>query len=601
MTKLFKIKNLIPVPKDGDSAVRYYLTATLATISADSDGKPKAPGSTPITFSQWKKVGNAPAALSADYNIHLFTELNGVKEYFGPTNYKSQTFGVAIQMATGKECLGADLCTDAGAVIATLGIPVNRDGKQGEDGDDGADAVIYEIVPSVGAINANDDGTVTTGAIELKVYKTEGESRSNITPVAMALGVQDPHRVQYCVDGGSSWTNCSHIGIGSGVQMKMGYGIPGSAVATVKSTLDLRLQKLKDGTYTTVYQMAPIQVVKNGAQGGRGRWYYFDGYFVSTKEYQASDAKAPYVAFDWEDTVTQNGVSTKVTRTSYYMLVASTNKASDDTLIAPRTQAASGVWELMEDNFKYMITEAIFSAFAKLGSAVFSGDWMISQYGNGGTNHNYHLFNSFDEAGWHPNIGIDFKRGEIYAGNGKVHFAKDGSGQLAGGNIKWDAAGNVEVKGKVEASSGTFNGIVKSLLAYSTPMILSNQNYNINLETGPYSNYLLLNYDGKDPSTVGVRTITLPKADTCPGVELGFFLHKETSYCHTVKVVTKHVEGEQDEDIYFNNMETDDNVFIPDMLTVASQLVLIPNNEVRIKSYHSRWYVVSGYVQSYNI
>lgn len=462
MTKLFKIKNLIPVPKDGDSAVRYYLTATLAMISADSDGKPKAPGSTPITFSQWKKVGNAPAALSADYNIHLFTELNGVKEYFGPTNYKSQTFGVAIQMATGKDCLGADLCTDAGAVIATLGIPVNRDGIPGQDGsdgtdgadgNDGADAVLYEMVPSVGAINADNDGRVTTGAIAIRVYKTVGETRTDITPESTIAGLKPPYRVQFKVE--NAWTECVNVGTGSGMEMRMEYGVPGSAVATVTNTLDLRLQKLKDGTYTTVYQMAPIQVVKNGAQGGRGRWYYFDGYFVSTKEYQASDAKAPYVAFDWEDTVTQNGVSTKVTRTSYYMLVANTNKASDDTLIAPRTQAASGVWELMEDNFKYMITEAIFSAFAKLGSAVFSGDWMISQYGNGGTNHNYHLFNSFDEAGWHPNIGIDFKRGEIYAGNGKVHFAKDGSGQLAGGNISWDTAGNSKYEGRLRARTMT--------------------------------------------------------------------------------------------------------------------------------------------------
>lgn len=69
-----------------------------------------------------------------------------------------------------------------------------------------------------------------------------------------------------------------------------------------------------------------------------------------------------------------------VVRTSYYMLVADTNK-SGDTYIVPRSEAAIGVWELMETSFKFLISQAFFTDFAKMGSAVFSGDWMISQYG----------------------------------------------------------------------------------------------------------------------------------------------------------------------------------------------------------------------------
>jgi hypothetical protein len=43
--------------------------------------------------------------------------------------------------------------------------------------------------------------------------------------------------------------------------------------------------------------------------------------------------------------------------------------------------SSSSNWELMTNDFKYLITEAIFSNFAKLASAIFSGDWMLSQYG----------------------------------------------------------------------------------------------------------------------------------------------------------------------------------------------------------------------------
>jgi hypothetical protein len=34
----------------------------------------------------------------------------------------------------------------------------------------------------------------------------------------------------------------------------------------------------------------------------------------------------------------------------------------------------------------------------------------------------------------------------------------DGSGQLAGGNIDWDTAGNVTVDGTIKASGGSFTG-----------------------------------------------------------------------------------------------------------------------------------------------
>lgn len=44
-------------------------------------------------------------------------------------------------------------------------------------------------------------------------------------------------------------------------------------------------------------------------------------------------------------------------------------------------------------------------------------------------------------------------RGKIEIGNGKILLNEDGSGQLANGNIKWDADGNPEFVGKVKVSS----------------------------------------------------------------------------------------------------------------------------------------------------
>lgn len=46
-----------------------------------------------------------------------------------------------------------------------------------------------------------------------------------------------------------------------------------------------------------------------------------------------------------------------------------------------------------------------------------------------------------------------FFRGKVEIANGKILLNEDGSGQLANGNIKWDAEGNPEFVGKVKVSS----------------------------------------------------------------------------------------------------------------------------------------------------
>lgn len=255
---------------------------------------------------------------------------------------------------------------------------------------DGEDGVTYEIIPSVSSIRADENGNILTGVITVSAYRTKSGSRTSCSVgLAVAAGVNgeevDHYWVQYSINGGS-WTNCSNISIGTGLYAQMGYGVPGSAVSTITSSIAFRLLHGTSSSSKVVHQIAPLQVVRNGQTGQRGktgRYYYYDGYFVSNKEYTATDNQAPYVAFDWQDTVTVNGVSTQVTKTSYYMLVAETNKPSS-TYIAPRTSAASGVWELMETSFKFLIAQAFFTEFGKLGSAVFSGDWMISQHGTPG-------------------------------------------------------------------------------------------------------------------------------------------------------------------------------------------------------------------------
>lgn len=374
--------------EDGQNAASGLFIPAIIWVEADEDGWSVGNQSFNVTpsvmvdgvssgFEDPLTIVSSPTAVTATYNSNLHVIVISIPNGTDPVGYEGE---VKVRM---------EAIVDGKIYSVTKGIPIvaKRKGGQGDKGEDG---VTYEIIPSVSSIRADENGNILTGVITVSAYRTKSGSRTSCSVgLAVAAGVNgeevDHYWVQYSINGGS-WTNCNNISIGTGLYAQMGYGVPGSAVSNITSGIAFRLLHGTSSSSKVVHQIAPLQVVKNGQTGQRGktgRYYYYDGYFVSNKEYTATDNQAPYVAFDWQDTVTVNGVSTQVTKTSYYMLVAETNKPSS-TYIAPRTSAASGVWELMETSFKFLIAQAFFTEFGKLGSAVFSGDWMISQHGTPG-------------------------------------------------------------------------------------------------------------------------------------------------------------------------------------------------------------------------
>ena len=404
--RLSRIKTLLAAPESG---VEYYLTASLSSIAASASGIVGAPTQN-IIVSRYKKVGTEAATLTTDGTLRLYTVNGSIKTAFNPQPSASdQTFTFEAGYGQGCTSIQAELTDSNGNQMCTpLAIPVIRKG---------ADGVSYEIQTSAAMIPVDEEGVVQTNFILVLAYKTIGEVRSVIT--LRGGGVTPHYKMQYQIDWGQ-WVDCANIEIGG---LNYGYGVPRSAVSTITYGIGFRLLYGTTENYTEVCQIAPLQVVRDGQTGARGktgRFYYYDGVFDSTKEYVATDYIAPYVAFEWTDTRTVNGVQTNVQVTSYYMLVAATNKPGN-TYIAPRTSAATGVWELMETNFRYMMTEVFFSSFAKLGSAVFSGDWMISQHGtlNGAASTAYQNFDASDPTGlvtghFVPNYAVDFLTGRAY-------------------------------------------------------------------------------------------------------------------------------------------------------------------------------------------
>lgn len=232
-----------------------------------------------------------------------------------------------------------------------------------------------------------------------------------------------------------------------------------------------------------------LQVVvygENGQKGQRGKMsrnIYCAGKWselTGNVQFEVTDYSAPYVD------ITENGTGT----------ICKVYVGSNGTKTFPTTRNGylnSDDWADMNTDFKYIIAQALFSSFAKLGSFVISGDYFISQYGaiyyNNGSITSKITINSinvstlfggklpyawFDDtdpmAETSPSTGnykfvpakcIDALTGEEFACNGKVHFYPDGSGSLAGDNITWNTGGSVSFTGTIRSGRYTENSQTK--------------------------------------------------------------------------------------------------------------------------------------------
>lgn len=117
-----------------------------------------------------------------------------------------------------------------------------------------------------------------------------------------------------------------------------------------------------DSSLTAYYDKKEIVVNR---KGDMGRNYYYAGEYDQNEDYLLTDYEAPFVSYDINN----------ITR--YYVRVGASGTIST---IDPWNDNDGVCWELMTSDFKYVIAEAVFSNFAKLGSSIFNKDYMFSQY-----------------------------------------------------------------------------------------------------------------------------------------------------------------------------------------------------------------------------
>lgn len=152
--------------------------------------------------------------------------------------------------------------------------------------------------------------------------------------------------------------------------------------ASVEQNFVLCMPKLEEGEFATSYMSNEDDLV--GQRGKTGRFFYYGGDFDSsnsTDTFLVNDAQAPYFKTGNSYHVFNYDVNGSYTMAQMYAIQSSFNNAP---------------WAVMTNDFKYLITEALFGSYAHLGASIINGDWMLSEYGkrNGAQSTEYQYFDA---------------------------------------------------------------------------------------------------------------------------------------------------------------------------------------------------------------
>lgn len=184
------------------------------------------------------------------------------------------------------------------------------------------------------------------------------------------------------------------------------------------------------------------------------------------------------------------------------------------------------------------------------------------------------------------------KDGSITAPN--VEFKKDGSGHVAGGKIAWHTDGSLDVVG-MNAVNGTFYGIVKANLFFSTIKKNTTSGYNINPEQDA-SNMYWWDYD--HVSANGSHWIYLPDATLYEGIEIAFYWICGSSQTPKDLYVSS-INGQNIVIVnnYVNKLENNAFVTYAILNGVSredTRFRCLPNIFTKVKAINGKWYIIEG-------
>lgn len=378
-----------------------------------------------------------------------------------------------------------------------------------EDGKDGKNSAIVRVTPQNIFYLANNNGVATSTqtftlnyslVVGNTVIATSDITSYNVTKQSSMTGVTIRS---------FSKSSCS-IGI-----------LNRSTLAALEGYITITLGCTIDGvSYTGSVAVSVVanRIGADGARGEIGRFFYYGGLWDEEddeQEFLINDVQAPYFKVV--------GTEGNTTITRYYVFNPDVNPDTKVTMAWMHGQQADfskKPWQIMTDDFKYIITEALFADFAHFGSAIINGDWMISQHGtiNGATSEDYtkfdpaypyqsvnttHNVNGATWTGYNfvPNYCVDLLTGATFQQNayviGKIYST---IGEIGGFVLGQHYIGNIQTSGdqfigsRIYSDGGamfgnnTSNGYALQTSG-SVEMVGNGKNIIINTRTGSESQH----------------------------------------------------------------------------------------------------------------
>lgn len=287
--------------------------------------------------------------------------------------------------ATAASSITSDLkfrLTVGGVVVDLETIPLVSDGNKGDTGDSAPAAFAN---PAQISIPCYSNGNVKAQKVTSVIFSLKvGTNTATVTscadgtkPTGVTVQGQANNAVTITVG-----TSATASGLSSGVTFTVTGTYGGK---TYSATVTVALIGSTQGE-----QGNPGSPGGTGPRGKIGRFFYYAGEFDSsntTQTFVVNDAQAPYFS---------HGVNASTGLMNCHVY----NPTENGTFTMAQMWANSSQswnnapWEVMTNDFKYLITQAIFGQYAHLGSFIVNGDWLISQYGtiNGSSSTSYTKF-----------------------------------------------------------------------------------------------------------------------------------------------------------------------------------------------------------------
>ena len=333
---------------NGTDAVILSLVPSVNEIVKKKDGTYSPTANTYITCAVKKRVGNGTIsdAPSSEYTLKYILNETGGEQTYSSTAIKASDVTKNVVFILYDKA-GTPNILDR----ETVGLIT-----------DGDDVAIALVSPDKISVPCNANGRVAAALsadIELSLkVGTHNATVSSVTYGTLPTGVTIQGR----------YTNAFTINIGTTATAS---GLANGITFTVNGYYPNNTK-----TYSATVTIALIGALR-GSVGRMGRFPYFAAIWNnqdSTQLFTADDTKAPFFA------VLENG------QYHYYVYKGETN-FSDKSMnwlysnLQGDPSSSNPYYEIMYDDFSYIITRCIFGDYAHFGASIINGDFLISQYG----------------------------------------------------------------------------------------------------------------------------------------------------------------------------------------------------------------------------